>query len=159
MHRFVAILAALCAPAASGAVAQHYDARHPYVFYEGNSCTQDRLFSAEAGFRSYSCTGFPSPCFGNNDEARSVLIKFNNLSFSGGVRYRLTVYDSPERANDKDSAVISLIKRPRGRSTYCISTFNRSKVWDFGNIQHKRGRTDDGKLDGKISYIDTSYSR
>ena len=157
MYRLIAVIAAACCFWSGNAVAQRYSPYDPFVFYEGNSCTQDRLFSF-GGFGSYSCTGFPSPCFGNNDEARSVLIKFDNLPFGFVKTYYLRVYDSPVRAGDKDSATITIVKRPAGRSTYCVSTFNKSKVWDFGNISRRRGRTDDGKIDGKISYIDSWYS-
>lgn len=143
----------------TSAFAGPYDRNHPYVFYEGNSCSEKRLFSVGSGSQINVCTSRGSRCSGNNDEARSVLIKFNNLPFNrtSTTKYTLKVFDDPNGSRYRDSAKVEIYKRPHGLSTVCLRTFQFLRVYDWGNIHYVKA--DDGKLDGKISRIQTTHSQ
>ena len=92
-----------------------------------------------------------SRCSGNNDEARSVLIKFDNLWFRQILyfkAYSLWLLISPTGSRYRDRAKIEIFRRPAGSSTLCLRTFQMDKVYDWGN--HAFEKADDGKLKGKI---------
>jgi hypothetical protein len=163
MHRLlIPVVLLLAVVAASsfftvvGATAASYNNRHPYVFYEGNNCTQKRLFSVGGHSGSYNCTNNSSRCSGRNDAARSLLIKFNYVDFSGSgnTRHRVVLFDDPAGSTFRDYATIDIVNR-RGRTTFCVPSFDILKVYDWGNIRfHRR---DDGKLSGKVSRIKVIY--
>lgn len=142
---------------AISATAASYNNRHPYVFYEGNNCTQKRLFSVGGHSGSYNCTNRSSRCSGKNDEARSLLIKFNYVDFSGSgnTRHRVVLFDDPGGTTLRDYATIDIVNR-RGRTTFCVPSFDILKVYDWGNIRFYH--RDDGKLSGKVSRIKVIYA-
>lgn len=156
MFRLAAVVMFSCFLSAVSAQAGPYNRNHPYVFYEGNNCTQKRLFSIPAGNHSRNCTKSGNNCSGHNDEARSVRIKFNNLTYTPGSQHYLVVYDdSGGNSRYRDFSRIQIISRPSGYSTLCMPTFEMLKVYDWGNIRYEKRNSGSLKIDGKISRIET----
>ncbi|HLO86438.1 MAG TPA: hypothetical protein VK203_15770 [Nostocaceae cyanobacterium] len=114
------------------------------VFYEGNGCTQDIVFTYNSEVAANdNCQTSGTACYGDNDEARSLLI----TGFAKPAT-RIKVYDSPSADTTDDYAVIDILPDlpPEGS---CVSTFEQSTIRPGFRMSYVRK---DG-LDGKISHV------
>ena len=114
------------------------------VFYEGNNCTQDIVFTYNSEVPANdNCQTPGTACYGDNDEARSLLI--TGFAKPGT---RVKVYDSPTADTTDDYAVIDILPDvpPEGA---CVGTFEQSVIRPGFRISYIRK---DG-LDGKISHV------
>ncbi|NEO39655.1 MAG: hypothetical protein F6J90_26315 [Moorea sp. SIOASIH] len=113
------------------------------IFYEGNSCTQDIVFSYDSTVSiDENCQSSGSECYGDNDEARSLKI----LGFVNSET-RVEVYDHPEADSTDDFAVIDITDP--NFNEFCVETFEKS-IDDNGvevYVAYKNG------LDGKVSNV------
>jgi hypothetical protein len=114
------------------------------AFYEGNGCTQDIVFNYDSEKSADdNCQTSGTACYGDNDEARSLLIV--GIAKPGT---RIRVYDSPSADLTDDYAVIDILPDlpPEGA---CVSTFEQSVLRPGYRMSYVRK---DG-LDGKISRV------
>lgn len=112
------------------------------VFYEGNDCQQDIVFTYDSTvFVDENCQSSGSACYGDNDEARSLKI----LGFvNPGTR--VEVYDHPDADSTDDYAVIDILDP--NFDEFCVNTFEKNINEDGVQVYvaYKNG------LDGKISH-------
>lgn len=113
------------------------------VFYEGNGCSQDIVFTYDSERSADDNCQNSGACDGDNDEARSLLIV--GIAKPGT---RIRVYDSPSASLTDDYAIIDILPNlpPEG---VCIRTFEQSvsrRGYRMSYV-HKNG------LDGKISHV------
>ena len=119
------------------------------IFYEGNGCTQDIVFTYNSYKAANDNCKKSGPCKGDNDEARSL-----RIAKRVNPRARIVVYDSPGGDTTDDYTVIDIIDRkfmqPEG---YCLRTFEN----DFSNPNLNSGIQVDyikkNGLDGKVSRV------
>lgn len=114
------------------------------VFYEGNGCTQDIVFTynSEAA-ADENCQKSGTACYGDNDEARSLLIV--GIANPGT---RIKLFDSPSAATDDDYTVID-IKDDLPPEGACVETFEQSKLQPGFRESYVRKNG----LDGKVSHV------
>ena len=114
------------------------------VFYEGNDCTQDIVFTYNSEVAAdENCKKSGTACYGDNDEARSLLI----TGFAK-PRTRIKVFDSPSAATDDDYTVIG-IRDDLPAEGSCVDTFEQSKVTPGFRESYVRKNG----LDGKVSHV------
>lgn len=119
------------------------------VFYEGNGCTQKKIFTYNSYKASNDNCKKSGSCKGNNDEARSL-----RIGKRVNPRATIVVYDSPSGDTTDDYTVINIVNRkfmqPEG---YCLRTFENN----FSNPSLNSGiQVDyfqDNGLDGKVSRV------
>ncbi len=119
------------------------------IFYEGNGCTQDIVFTYNSYIAANDNCKKRGSCKGDNDEARSL-----RIAKSVNPNARIVVYDSPGGDTTDDYTVIDIINRrfmqPEG---YCLRTFENN----FSNPNLNSGIQVDyirkNGLDGKVSRV------
>lgn len=134
-----------------GASAGDLKAQQPddLIFYEGNGCSQDIVFTYNSYFSADDNCKDRGPCKGDNDEARSLRIAKTVKS-----RARIIVFDSPKGRYDDDYTVIDILNTnfipPEG---YCLRTFHSN----FDNPDRNSGIRVEyfqkNGLDGKVSRV------
>ena len=135
----------------SGARAQNPD---DLIFYEGNGCTQDIVFTYNSHVDADDNCKKRGACKGDNDEARSVKIA---KTVKPGAR--IEVFDDPGGSTEDDRTVIIIVNEaflePEG---YCLHTFETS----FDNPNSNSGIRVEyhpkNGLDGKISRVRVTAS-
>jgi hypothetical protein len=127
------------------ALAQDFSVREAgdLVFYEGNSCTQDIVFTYDSEKSADDNCKNSGACDGDNDEARSLLIV--GIAKPGT---RIRVYDSPSASLTDDYAIIDILSDlpPEGA---CVDTFEQSVT----NPGYRMSYVRKNGLDGKISHV------
>lgn len=114
------------------------------VFYEGNRCSQDIVFTYDSeASADDNCQKKGNPCHGDNDEARSLLIL--GIAKPGT---RIRVYDSPGADLTDDYAIIDILSNLPAEGV-CVSTFEQSVAGSGYRMSYVRKNG----LDGKISHV------
>ncbi|MBH8563473.1 hypothetical protein I8748_14980 [Nostoc sp. CENA67] len=114
------------------------------VFYEGNDCKQDIVFTynSEASADD-NCQTSGTGCYGDNDEARSLLITgFANPGT------RIKVFDSTSADTTDDYTVIDILPDLPLEGT-CVGTFEQTQQRSGYKVAHVHK---DG-LDGQVSHV------
>jgi hypothetical protein len=113
------------------------------VFYEGNGCDQDIVFTYNSEESADDNCKKSGACKGDNDEARSLLIV--GIAKPGT---RIRVYDSPSASTTDDYAIIDILSDLPLEGA-CVSTFEQNLLSQGYRIIYvpKNG------LDGKISHV------
>jgi hypothetical protein len=142
-------LVAIVALGTLGALTQPAYAQQPddLIFYEGNGCSQDIVFTYNSFVRADDNCKKRGPCKGDNDEARSLRVL---TSAKRGTQVR--VYDSPDGRTDDDYAIINILDPARFEENgLCLRSFQEERN-DTG-----RGITltyvPKNGLDGKVSRV------
>lgn len=125
------------------------------IFYEGNGCTQDIVFTYNSYKAANDNCKKSGSCKGDNDEARSL-----RIAKSVNPNARIAVYDSPNGDTTDDYTVIDIVNRqfmqPEG---YCLRTFENN----FSNPNLNSGIQVDyirkNGLDGKVSRVQVIPNR
>lgn len=115
------------------------------VFYEGNDCTQDIVFTYDSEKSADdNCQSSGTACHGDNDEARSLFIA--SYAVPGA---RVKVFDSPSADTTDDFAVIDILSDVPPVGGTCVGTFEQNALRPGYKINYvpKNG------LDGKVSHI------
>ena len=114
-------------------------------FYEGNNCTQSRLFSYDTRrFANDNCQN-SGACDGNNDEARSVLVMPG-----AKARARIQVFDDPKASSADDFTIIEITNPQQiPAAGYCVGSFERDTRAHGVLVEHGHHNG----LDGKISRV------
>jgi hypothetical protein len=119
------------------------------VFYEGNGCTQDIVFTYNSYRAANDNCKKNGACKGDNDEARSLRI---GKSVKQGAK--IVVFDSPDGKTDDDYTTIDIVNRsflqPEG---YCLRTFEQSFDNPSANSGIKVDHFRKNGLDGKVSRV------
>ena len=119
------------------------------IFFEGNGCTQDIVFTYNSRVgRDDNCKS-RGPCKGDNDEARSLRIL---KSAASGTR--IVVFDSPNGKQDDDFTVIDILRPDFMEDQgYCLQSFEQN----FDTPNENQGIVVDfvrkNGLDGKVSRV------
>ena len=120
------------------------------IFYEGNGCTQDVVFTYNSRIASDdNCKQRGTRCRGDNDEARSL-----RIGKTASANTRITVFDSPSGSQDDDYTVIEVVNpnfmEDQG---YCLRSFEQN----FDTPNANQGIFVDyfrhNGLDGKVSRV------
>jgi hypothetical protein len=117
------------------------------IFYEGNGCSQDIVFTYNSYVQAKDNCKKHGACKGDNDEARSLRIL---KSAKRGTQIRL--FDDPNGKTDDDYAIINILNPRRFEENgRCVRTFEE----ELDNA--REGITLDyirkNGLDGKVSRV------
>ncbi|RCJ19695.1 hypothetical protein A6770_06030 [Nostoc minutum NIES-26] len=113
------------------------------VFFEGNDCTQNIVFSYDSSKPANDNCQQGGECNGDNDEARSL--KILGLAQSGTL---IGVFDDPNGGTQDDFSYILTQGAPLGPDV-CVGTFEKSTTTPRYLITHQHNNG----LDGKISHV------
>ncbi|MBI0434368.1 hypothetical protein [Roseomonas sp. KE0001] len=119
------------------------------IFYEGNGCTQDIVFTYDSRVARNDNCKRSGPCDGDNDEARSL-----RILKSAAMNTRIVVFDSPDARQDDDFTVIDILRPDFMEDQgYCLRSFEQN----FDTPRENQGILVDyvrkNGLDGKISRV------
>jgi hypothetical protein len=119
------------------------------IFYEGNGCTQDIVFTYDSRNPSDDNCKKGGACKGDNDEARSL-----RILKSAATNTRIVVFDNPDGHQDDDFTVIDILSPEFMEDQgYCLRSFEQN----FDTPQENQGIIVDyirkNGLDGKISRV------
>lgn len=125
------------------------------TFFEGNDCTQN-VIGTHDSFKDADVRYLKDGKHrGWNDEIRSLLIQND-----ADAQFWIYLHDDPKGRTNDDWAIVEY----SGSRPVCVSSFNRTDGVGLGNsllmiVRKCSNDRYDGKLDGKVSYIEVSYSR
>lgn len=142
-------LVAIAALGTLGALSQpaYAQQENDLIFYEGNGCSQDIVFTYNSYVKADDNCKKRGPCKGDNDEARSLRIL---TSAKQGTQVR--VYDSPDGKTDDDYAIINILNPSRFEENgLCLRSFQEERNDTARGVTvtyvPKNG------LDGKVSRV------
>lgn len=119
------------------------------IFYEGNGCTQDIVFTYNSYQAANDNCKKSGSCNGDNDEARSL-----RIAKSVNPRASIVLYDSPSGDATDDHTVIDVVNRQFMQPEwYCLRTFENTFSNPYLNSGIQVDYFQKNGLDGKVSRV------